>query len=205
MRKQDALYTLPMVLKQADLRRVWCRGRRTITPAQRVWTRYMLSLWGKHLGGDDAPTGCVSVIGRLMIRSEWSQDQSERIIKVVEGLYKEGLRGEELFRRSRQIVVPGASISNILASAKEEDDAAFVESVMHKEIKRDSPIRSVAIKRYCERRTVQNIAKDINYHTGFDVQAGRKRVTWCEEILEEEMFFAMKRTIENTDTPNVAY
>ena len=169
MRKQDALYVLPSVVKQADLRRVWCRGRKTITPSQRVWTRYMLSLWGRHLGGDDAPAGCVSVIGRLMIRSEWSHCRAEQIIHVVEGLFQEGLRGEELFRRSREIVVPGASIGAMLSSAKESDDAAFVESVMHKEIKRDSPIRSVAIKRYCQRRSAQNIAKDIHYHTGFDV------------------------------------
>ncbi|EIC83380.1 hypothetical protein [Serratia sp. M24T3] len=202
MRKQDAIYTLPMILKQADLRRVWCRGRKTITPSQRVWTRYMLSLWGKHLGGDDAPAGCVNVIGRLMIRSEWSHDQAERIINVVKDLYSRGYRGEELFNVARGIVLPGASINGIFASFSETEDAAFVESVMHKEIKRDSPIRSIAIKRYCDRRTVQNIAQDINYHTGFDIQAARKRVTWCEEILEEELFFAMKRLLEVEVTHN---
>lgn len=195
MKKQDAIYALPAVLKQADLRRVWCRGRRTITPSQRVWTRYMLSLWGKHLGGDDAPSGCVNVIGRLMIRSEWSHDRAERIINVVKDLYQQGYRGEELFKVARGIVLPGSSISGMIASISETDDAAFVESVLHQEIRRDSPIRSIAIKRYCEQRTVQNIAQDIHYHTGFDIQAARKRVVWCEEILEEEMFFAIKREI----------
>lgn len=87
MKQQDAIYALPIVSKQADLRRIWCRGRKTITPAQRVWTRYMLALWGKHLGGDDAPAGCVNVIGRLMIRSEWSHDQAERIVSVVNDLF----------------------------------------------------------------------------------------------------------------------
>lgn len=204
MRKQDAIYALPVVLKQSELRRVWCRGRKTITPAQRVWTRYMLSLWGRHLGGDDAPSGCVNVIGRLMIRSEWSETQSNRIIEVVESLHEQGYRGEELFKKSREVVMPGTSASNIIALAKESDDAAFVESVMHKAIKRDSPFRSVAIKRYCDRKCPQDIALDITYRTGCDIQAARKRVVWCEEILEEEMFFAMKREMENEITLKAA-
>lgn len=200
MKTQDAIYALPLVLKQSELRRVWCKGKKTITPAQRIWTRYMLSLWGRHLGGDDAPSGAVSVIGRLMIRSEWSQDQSDRIIQVVESLFQQGYRAEELFKRSREIVMPGTTVGNMIALAKESDDADFVESVMHKTVKRDSPLRSIAIKRYCERKSPQAIAKLINYHTGCDVQAGRKRVIWCEEILEEEIFFAMKRAIHASET-----
>lgn len=200
MKQQDAIYALPMVSKQADLRRIWCRGRRTITPAQRVWTRYMLSLWGKHLGGDDAPAGCVNVIGRLMIRSEWSHNQAEKIISVVKDLFRQGYRGEELFKVARGIVLPGTSLSGMIASFSETEDAAFVESVMHKAIKRHSPIRSIAIKRYCDGRTVQNIAQDINYHTGCDIQVARKRVAWCEGILEEALFYAIKRAIEVDNT-----
>ncbi|CAI1230802.1 Uncharacterised protein [Serratia ficaria] len=204
MRKPDAIYFLPMVLRQADLRRVWCRGKKTITPAQRVWTRYMLTLWGRHLGGDDSPAGCVNVIGRLMIRTEWSEGQSNRIVEVVEALHSQGYRGEELFRRSRELVIPGTSASSIIALAKESDDAAFVETVMSKAIKRDSPIRSVAIKRYCDRKCPQDIARMIERETGADVQASRKRVIWCEEILEEEMFYAIKREMEKEFLLNAA-
>ena len=197
MRKTDAIYTLPLVHRQADLRRTWCKGKKTITPSQRVWTRYMLMLWGRHLGGDSHQfSPCVSVIGRLMIRTEWSDKQSARIIEVVEALHGQGYRGEELFQRSRELVVPGVSASNIIALAKESDDAAFVESVMSKAIKRDSPIRSVAIKRYCSRKSPQDIARMIEQETGADIQAARKRVVWCEEILEEEMFYAMRRELE---------
>jgi hypothetical protein len=196
MRKPDAIYFLPMMLRQADLRRVWCKGKKTITPAQRIWTRYMLTLWGRHLGGDDSPAGCVNVIGRLMIRTEWSEGQSNRIVEVVEALHSQGYRGEELFKRSRELVIPGTSASSIIALAKESDDAAFVETVMSKAIKRDSPIRSVAIKRYCDRKCSQDIARMIERETGADVQASRKRVIWCEEILEEEMFYAIKREME---------
>ncbi|MEL5676932.1 hypothetical protein [Serratia nevei] len=196
MSKPDAIYLLPFVQRQSDLRRVWCKGKKTITPAQRVWTRYMLTLWGRHLGGDDSPAGCVNVIGRLMIRTEWSEGQSNRIVEVVEALHAQGYRGEELFKKSRELVIPGTSTSNIIALAKESDDAAFVESVMSKTIKRDSPIRSVAIKRYCSRKRPQDIARMIERETGADVQAARKRVIWCEEILEEEMFYAIKREME---------
>lgn len=204
MRKQDAIYALPWVVKQSDLRRVWCNGRKTITPSQRVWTRYLLCVWGRNLGGDDAPAGCVNVIGRLMIRTEWSQTQSERIIEVVESLHEQGYRGDELFKKSREVVMPGTSVSSIIALAKESDDAAFVESVMHKVIKRDSPMRSVAIKRYCDRKCPQDIARDINYHTGCEIQAARKRVIWCEEILEEEMFYGIRRSMQEEITLKAA-
>lgn len=204
MKPVDAIYTLPMVFRQAYLRRLWCRGKKTITPSQRVWTRYMLSLWGHYLGGDDAPSGCVNVIGRLMVRSEWSETQSERIVEVVNSLHKQGYRGEELFKKSREIVIPAASASNIIALAKESDDAAFVESVMKKAIKRESPIRDVAIKRYCDRKCPQDIARMISYITGADVQFCRKRVIWCEEILEEEMYYAMKHAMEKEMLQNAA-
>jgi hypothetical protein len=36
----------------------------------------------------------------------------------------------------------------------------------------------------------------ISYITGADVQFCRKRVIWCEEILEEEMYYAMKHAME---------
>jgi hypothetical protein len=163
----------------------------------------MLILWGRHLGGDDSPIGCVSVIGRLMIRSEWSEDKSKRIVDVVERLHEQGYRGDELFKRSREIIVPGTSTRDIIALAKESDDAAFVELVMSKAIKRDSPIRSVAIKRYCDRKCPQDIARMISNKTGCDVQAARKRVIWCEEILEEEMYFAIKRSMQDENS-NIA-
>lgn len=204
MRKVDAIYLLPTVLRQSDLRRVWCRGRKVITPSQRVWVRYLLALWGRQLGGDDSPGGCVNVIGRLMVRSEWSEDRSKYIVEIVQQLHEEGYRGDELFKRSRDIVIPGSSASNIIALAKESDDAAFVESVMSKTIKRDSPIRSVAIKRYCERKCAQDIARMIAHATGTDIQAARKRVIWCEQILEEEMYYAIKREMEKETSTNTA-
>lgn len=197
MKSTDPIYLLPFVSRQADIRRAWCNGKKTITPAQRVWTRYMLTLWGRHLGGDAYQSSSyVNVIGRLMIRTEWSSDKSKRIVEVVESLHEQGYRGEELFKRSREVIIPGTSISSIIALAKESDDAAFVESVMSKTLKRGSPIRSVAIKRYCGRKSLQDIARMIEHETGFDIQAARKRVAWCDEILEEEMFYAIKREIE---------
>ncbi|WNN42812.1 hypothetical protein [Winslowiella toletana] len=200
MRKSDPVYMLPCYLRQADLRRVWCRGKKTITPPQRVWTRYLLTLWGRHLGGDDSPGGCVNVIGRLMVRSEWSEQQSERIVEVVNSLHKQGYTGEELFKRSREIIIPGTSTASIIALAKESDDAAFVEKVMSKVIKRDSPIRDVAIKRYCECKSPQDIARQVHYATGCDIQYARKRIIWCEEVLEEEMFYAIKHEIEQENS-----
>lgn len=198
MRTIDAIYHLPSIVDEAHLRRTWRHQKRTITKKQQAWVHYMLAVWGRVNRGDDSPAGAINVIGRLMIRSQWSQDKSDQICKVVTMLHEEqGLRGEELYRKARDLVIPQSSLSNIITLAKESDDAAFVERVLCKTINRDSPVRDVAIKQYCERKCPQDIARLINYRTGLDVQAARRRVVWCSKIFDEEMFYALKREMDN--------
>lgn len=198
MRTIDAIYHLPSIADESHLRRTWKYPKKTITPKQQAWVHYMLAVWGRVNRGDDSPAGAINVIGRLMIRSHWSQDKSDQICKVVTMLHDEqGLRGEELYRKARDLVIPQSSLSNIIALAKESDDAAFVERVLSKTINRESPVRDVAIKQYCERKCPQDIARLISYRTGLDVQAARRRVVWCSKILDEEMFYALKREMEN--------
>lgn len=181
----------------AHFRRVWKHPKKTITTGQRAWVHYMLSVWGRVNRGDDSPCGAVNVIGRLMIRSHWSEDKAIQIQKVVNMLHDEnGLRGEVLYRKAREIVIPQSSFSNIIALAKESDDAAFVEKVMVKTFHRESPVRDVAIKRYCGRNCTQDIARMISQETGADIQYCRKRVVWCEKVLESEFFYAMRREME---------
>lgn len=181
----------------AHFRRVWKHPKKTITTGQRAWVHYMLSVWGRVNRGDDSPCGAVNVIGRLMIRSHWSEDKAIQIQKVVNMLHDEsGLRGEELYRKAREIIMPQTSVSNIIALAKESDDAAFVEKVMIQTFHRESPVRDVAIKRYCGRNCTQDIARLISHITGINVQAARRRVVWCENVLDTEIFYAMRREIE---------
>jgi hypothetical protein len=203
MRKVDAIYHLPAIVDEAHLRRTWKYPKKSITKKQQAWVHYMLAVWGRVNRGDDSPAGAINIIGRLMIRSQWSADKGEQIEGVVKYLYSEeggGLRGEELYRKARDLVIPQSSLSNIIALAKESDDAAFVERVLCKTINRDSPVRDVAIKQYCECKCPQDIAKLISYRTGMDIQASRRRVVWCSKILDEEMFYALKRGMESENS-----
>jgi len=36
----------------------------------------------------------------------------------------------------------------------------------------------------------------MNAVTGVDIQACRRRVVWCENVLDSEIFYAMRREIE---------
>ncbi|MBD2797712.1 hypothetical protein ID856_14380 [Xenorhabdus sp. 18] len=203
MRGKDSFPLLAYVANKKDLRRVWGKGWKTITPSQRVWVRYMLMIWGRVYGGDDSPvTGACSVIGRLMTREDWTDAEGERIVKVVKDLHKLGYEGEELFQKAHEVLNPKQSLSDIIALAKELDDAAFVEMVLNKTFKLGSPIRDIAIKRYCERKYPQKIARELSRLTDCDVQWARKRAVWSEELLEEEMYYAIKREIskENCET-----
>ena len=92
------------------------------------------------------------------------------------------------FIKARELVIPQSSASNIIALAKESDDAAFVEKVMVKLFHRESPVRDYAIKRYCERNCIQHIAQAMSRVTGVDVQQCRRRVVWCEKVLNQNSF-----------------
>ncbi|HCT3535397.1 hypothetical protein ACOMFI_22735 [Enterobacter cloacae complex sp. YD70/O97D2] len=200
MRKLTPIYTMVNFVDDAHFRRVWKHPKKTITTKQRAWVQYMMSVWGRINRGDDSPAGAVNVIGRLMIRTQWNPDMGGHIERMVNWLYSDeggALRGEELYKKARELVIPQSSTSNIIALAKESDDAAFVEKVMVKLFHRESPVRDYAIKRYCERNCTQVIARKMHLITGLDIQACRRRVVWCENVLDSEIFYAMKREMEN--------
>lgn len=204
MRRLSPVFNMVNFAEDAHFRRVWKHPKKTINSRQKAWVHYMLQVWGKVNAGDDSPGGAVNVIGRLMIRSQWSDDKAKQIEDVVMRLYEEdGLRGDNLYRKAREIIIPQSSVSNIIALAKESDDAVFVERVMVKTFHRESPVRDVAIKQYCERKCTQDIARLINSVTGMDIQQCRRRVVWCENVLDAEMFYALKREIEN-ENPLIA-
>ncbi|MFK3708630.1 hypothetical protein ACI2JR_27595 [Klebsiella sp. NPDC088457] len=200
MSRLTPVFGMVNFVDDAHFRRVWKHPKRTITTGQKAWVHYMLAVWGRVNRGDDSPGGAVNVIGRMMIRSHWSEDKAKQIEKVVNWLYSDeggSLRGDELYRKSREIIMPQTSVSNIIALAKESDDAAFVEKVMVKTFHRESPVRDVAIKRYCGRNCTQDIAREVSRITGVDIQYCRKRVVWCERVLESEFFYAVRREMEN--------
>ncbi|MCA5334135.1 hypothetical protein K1S86_26370, partial [Klebsiella pneumoniae] len=49
----------------------------------------------------------------------------------------------------------------------------------------------------------QDIARLMNAVTGMDIQSCRRRVVWCENVLDSELFYAMKREIEK-EFPQIA-
>jgi len=195
-RDYQQIVRLSGVRSAADMRRLFGNGWKTINKSQQAWIRHLLGVWGDHLGGEDYDRAEVNVIGRLMMRCEWSEQKGRQIEKIVSQLHCEGLRGEELFRKARDLLIPQSSTANIIALAKESDDAAFVESVMVKTFGKDNPLRNVARLRYCKRKSVQNIGSSLIYYCSISPKAARNRMEWAMDILEGEMFYAIKREME---------
>lgn len=203
-RDYQQVVRLAGVRSASDMRRLFGTGWKTINSSQQAWIRHLLSVWGDHLSGDEYERGQVNVIGRLMMRCEWSEQKGRQIEKVVSELHCEGYRGEELLRKARDILVPQSSTGNIIALAKESDDAAFIESVLVKTFGRDNPIRSVARLRYCKCKSVQNIASSLIYFTGITSKEARNRMEWAQDILEGELFYVVKREMEKEILPLMA-
>lgn len=195
-RDYQQIVRLAGVRTAADMRRLFGTGWKTINRSQQAWIRNLLTVWGDHLSGDEYERGQVNVIGRLMMRCEWSEQKGRQIEKIVSQLHCEGYRGEELFRKARDLLIPQSSTANIIALAKESDDAAFMESVIVKTLGRDNPIRSVARLRYCKCKSAQNIAQSLIYFTGITPKEARNRMEWSQDILEGELYYAVKREME---------
>lgn len=195
-RDYQQISRLSGVRSAAEMRRLFGNGWKTINESQRVWIRHLMTVWGGHLGGKEFERGEINVIGRLMMRSEWSEQKAKQIEKIVTELHCEGYRGEELHRKARDLLIPQSATGNIIALAKESDDAAFMESVMVKTFGRDNPIRSVARLRYCKCKSAQKMIQSLVHFTGISSKEARNRMEWSLEILEGEMFYAVKREME---------
>lgn len=188
----DALAQLAQVMRKSDLKKRYLKPVKLITPLQSAWVRCLLDMWGEKYGGHVGPdSGKCSVIGRLMIRKEWNDRESARIMEVVENLHEQGYRGDDLFIRAKQLINPKNSVSNLLDRANEQEDADLVESVICRLFAPDNPIRHVAIKYYCERKCAQDIALELARLTGIDSSSAWRRIKWCRELLEASVFHAI--------------
>lgn len=193
----DALAQLAQVMRKSDLKKRYLKPVKLITPLQSAWVRCLLDVWGEKYGGHVGPDGGKSsVIGRLMIRKEWNDRESERIMEVVHNLHKQGYRGDELFIKAKQLINPEHSVSNLLDRANEQEDADLVESVICSTFALDNPIRHVAIKYYCERKCAQDIAYELSRLTGIHPENAKTRIKWCRQLLEASVYHAIRNEME---------
>lgn len=201
----EALSQLALCLRKSDLKKRYLKPVKLITPLQSAWVRCLLDVWGEKYGGRVGPdSGKCSVIGRLMIRQEWNDRESERIMDVVNNLHKQGYRGDELFIKAKQLINPKNSVSNLLDRANEQEDADLVESVICSTFAPDNPIRHVAIKYYCERKCAQDIAYELSRLTGIHPENAKTRIKWCRQLLEASVYHAIRNEMEAKRFDNAA-
>ncbi|MEB8638636.1 hypothetical protein P2G74_01440 [Cronobacter muytjensii] len=158
--------------------------------------KYLLCVWGSAVAGNTGPGAPENVIGRMMMRTRWDERSARRIVAAVQNLWREGLRGQQLYDKARHYLFPQTSACAWIDEITQADDAAFIERLILRTVTKKSPIYVVALQRYVDGRRVSSLAQEISLRTGCDLQAARKRVTWCEKVLEEEIFFAAKRELE---------
>lgn len=192
-----ALAQLAQVMRKSDLKKRYLKPVKLITPLQSAWVRCLLDVWGEKYGGSVGPdSGKSSVIGRLMIRKEWNDRESERILEVVDNLHKQGYKGNELFIKAQQLINPQNSVSNLLDRANEQEDADIVEAVICRLFEPANPIRHVAIKYYCERKCAQDIAYELSRLTGIHPENAKTRIKWCRQLLETGVYHAIVADID---------
>ncbi|CAI2002614.1 Uncharacterised protein [Serratia ficaria] len=196
--KHDPFKSLVCFDRESQLRKKWGLNAGAIMPLQRTWTRYMLDIWGSKYRGEEAPEGGkINILGRLMVRREWNDHEAERIITVIENLSLQGYSGKELLIRAKEIVMPNNSGAAAITLAKEADDAEIVEKAMTEVFTPDNPLRAVIIKRYCDRKSAQQISIQLSDDTGVHLEVSRIRIRWAENAAERVLFSAISKQMEN--------
>ncbi|MEX9843325.1 hypothetical protein AB7X06_19455 [Providencia rettgeri] len=157
-----------------------------LSPSERPWTRYMLTIWGRNYQGDDSPDGLnINVIGRLMTRDEWDDGSSTLIRATFDNCRKMGYTGNELIEKVKEIIAPNKSTLGALRLAKEKDDAEFVEKCINEILPTSNPLRDVVIKRYKQCKSPQNILEELSRKTGIDLDSAKRRVRWACAMIED--------------------
>ncbi|EME3603735.1 hypothetical protein ACQIR8_004316 [Yersinia enterocolitica] len=191
--------------RKTQLRRVWAKGAKKITPLQQTWTRYMLMNWGAKYRGEEGPTsGAGNIIGRMMWCKEWNSDQGERIKVIFTNLIHQGYMGNDLIRKVKEIFLPNSSGASAISLAKEQDDAEFVENIINKTLSTRNPLREVVIRHYLERKVPQVISVKLTELTGMELESSRRRVRWAESAAEDILFAAMQIEMENEKLQSAA-
>ena len=184
--------------RETQLRRLWAKGTRKITPLQQTWTRYMLMNWGAKYRGKEGPASSAgNIIGRMMWCNEWNSDQGERIKVIFTNLLNQGYMGNDLIRKVKEIFLPNSSGSSAISLAKEQDDAEFVEKIINKTLSTHSPLREVVIRHYLDCKVPQVISEKLTELTGMELESSRRRVRWAENAAEDLLFAAMQMEMEN--------
>ena len=169
-----------------------------ITPVQERWVKSILNMWGDELGGRTGPECKCGVIGRLMVRDCTDSKTTAELLKLVNELHALGYKGKALIQKGEEILTPKRSVRSLIDSTYNADEAAFVDSVISAIFKPSDPIRAVAIKYYCDNRSIQNIADYLATVGGIMLtnDQSRDRVRWCLDLFNAKIYRALKAEME---------
>ncbi|WP_227136717.1 hypothetical protein [Kosakonia radicincitans] len=184
-------------------RRSYLGKYRRLKPSQARWVRSLLSLWGSVYGGSG--TEHLSGGGGMwsMIITGWSGEQQEKITDVLTRLKKIGYSGENLIVMARAILWPKKSLSEIIASAIDRDEADFMEAVILKSFPKEGLVYEVGKRYYASRQPLVDMARWMQYHYAPFLTEKQciDRIRWCVELFNSAVFFTLiaELRIENEE------
>lgn len=173
-------------------RKSWLGKEKRLAPMQARWVRAILCVWAEEFGGDGygGNDGC----GIWKFISGWSMEETDRFLKVIEGLRKIGYTGGELLERAKVILWPKRSISDMIQRANDEDEADFVEKAILKAYSINNPIYVIAHKYYVGRNTVQDLANYLegNIAPWLTNKQCADRVRWCISLFDAKVYAVLQ-------------
>ena len=174
------------------------KGRK-LTPVQNRWVRSLLSVWGETFGGSTCYflSGGGGMWGRI-VQEEWNDDQMERFGCVFTQMRELGYCGEELIKKSAEILWPKKSLNSILARADNKEQADFIEKAILKAFSISSPIYIFGKMYYTGiDSNYTNMGDKLRerYAPFLTKKQSEDRVRWCIDLFNTAAFDAINAEI----------
>lgn len=197
-KKKEVIHNAWHIVATAPRKSYLGRARK-LTPVQDRWIRGLLSLWGETYGGST----CYSLSGgggmwARIVHEEWNDTQMERFGVVLSQVRALGYTGEELIKKSAEILWPKKSLTSMLKQAENENEADFIEKAIIGAFQKNNPIYIFGKDYYTGiDSSYTNMGKKMHYHYApfLTPKQCQDRIRWCIDLFNSAAFSAIKDAI----------
>lgn len=155
-----------------------------LTNYQQLVVENILTGWGAW-SYEDIRERDENVIAKMMFTSHQISDTA--LVDIIENLYNQGYRGENLFQRASDII---ASMKHRQAETLTDDEAMRVDHLLIETFGKNNPIIKIAVNYYVYGHHIREIAHYIEKLTNYRLThyQALNRVKWCLDYLKSHFY-----------------
>lgn len=162
------------------------RAKQALDAYKKNQAEKVLMSWGAWSYNDGTQKKGINIIAKLMQTSSRKISDSA-VIDIVERLFAQGYKGDELFNKSAALV---AALRHHQAESCTDEEGLKVNNLLLKTFGRNSPVIRVAVEYYVNGHSISDIALYIEKITNYELThyQAKNRVRWCLDLLTRKLY-----------------